>query len=246
MGLTFPDFDRSFLRWVVRDSGSVGIFLLDSITRIRLAEANPVFFALAAGVLAGNMYTRGPLVKQPSYLFQMIAGDGAHRILRTVLPPKPDAAFAGNLTFDSNGPSSEMFDSLEVEVCWKSNDCLRPVHPGLDLVKPAARLMGSASWVDAEGQAEIFFPIRHWNRLGNTGKFQVETGPVLWPDLVKLAQGETLSPADFLPAFLHFGSEGRLDVSLDYPGFVRSFADGGSLARFAQHACSAKVYEILS
>jgi hypothetical protein len=234
------------MRWVVRGSGSVGVFLLDSITRIQSVGSNPVFFALTAGVLAGNMYTGGSLVKQPPYLYQVIVGDGAHRILRTGLPPKTDAAFAGNPTSDSHGPSSEVFESLEVEVCWKSNDCLRPVHPGMDSVGLGARLMGLATWLDEAGQAEVFFPIRHWNRLGNTGKYQVETGPVLWPDLVKLALGETLTAYDFLPAFLHFENEDRVDVSLDYPGFVRSFAGGGSLSRFAQQSCLLKVYEILS
>ena len=240
--MTFPDFDRSFLRWVVRGSGSVGVFLLDSITRIRSVESNPVFFALTAGVLAGNMYTGGPLVKQPPYLYQVIVGDGAQRILRTGLPPKPDAAFAGNLISDSHGPSSEVFESLEVELCWKSNDCLRPVHPGMDAVGLGARLMGLATCVDGAGQAEVFFPIRHWNRLGSGPDFQVETGPVLWPRFLEDFSGG-MGIHHLQPAFLHFASEKRVEVSLDYPYFRRLQREN---LIPETHACQIRVYEIVS
>jgi hypothetical protein len=245
LGLIIPDFDRSYLRWVLRGSSSVGVFLLDSITRISLAKSNPALFVLTSGVLAGNMYAGGCLVKQPPYLYQMICSKDVYRILRTGSPPEPGLAFSGNPTSDSSGWSVDFFESLEVEACWKTGDCLRRVHPGLDLIRPGGRLMASVALTGGHSQAQIFFPIRHWNRLGNTGKYQIETGPVLWPDLQKLSRGEMLDTGDFLPAFLHFGSDNEVNVSLDYPGFIRSFR-GGSPGRFFLQPCTAWVYEILA
>jgi len=80
-------FAASHLHWLTRAEASHGVFQLDVLLEWRPpAPQPPLQFVMAAAVPAGRMYApSGPLVKQPPYSFQLIAGHQEHTILRRPL-----------------------------------------------------------------------------------------------------------------------------------------------------------------
>ena len=75
-------FAASHLHWLTRAEGSHGFFQLDSLLEwLPAASQKPLQFVLAAAVPAGRVYApEGPLLKQPPYSFQLIAGPNEHTI----------------------------------------------------------------------------------------------------------------------------------------------------------------------
>jgi len=80
-------FADSHLHWITRAEASHGWFQLDALLEWWPPSPQlPLQFVLAAAVPAGRMYaTSGPLLKQPPYSFQLIAGHQEHTILRRPL-----------------------------------------------------------------------------------------------------------------------------------------------------------------
>ena len=56
------------------------------------------------------------------------------------------------------------------------------------------------------------FPINHLNLNEKEKKWQVETGPVIFP-----IYNEKTNTCDFFPSFLMFNSFEKVDIFLDYP-----------------------------
>ena len=241
MGIIIPDFENSRLNWEVSAGGSLGFFSLDGIVRFHQPGAPVEEFVLTAMVLAGNMYARGSLVKQPSYLYQMVAGEGEYRILRTATPGQTQAAFLGEGFHDSMGRVDDLFSFLNIHIQNKSTTQIRRIDLTEGSNPASGRLVGCVDLVEGKVRAEVFFPIRHWNQLPLERKFQVETGPVLWPQIWN-SVSEGIGVGGLLPAFLHFGNENRVEVSLDYPCFIRSFEHSN---RFKSVDCSIQVFEVL-
>jgi len=215
---------------------------LDSVLRSHQANQAPKDFVLTAMVLAGNLYSKNSLVKQPPYLYQMIAGDGVYQILRTGIHNHNPHPFSGDGLDDSLGNAADLFRHLSLEIETTPNDRIRRVDLADTNTANSGPLVGC---VDLQGEStriEVFFPIRHWNRLGSEPDFQVETGPVLWPRLTRSFSGGR-EIHHLQPAFLHFVSKGQVEVSLDYPYFRRLDQEN---QRSETHACQVHVYEIVA
>jgi hypothetical protein len=237
-----PDFVRSRLCWKVRSGGSLGFFALDSFLRLHQAKEVPKEFVLTAMVLAGNLYSTNSLVKHPPYFYQMIAGDGAYQILRTATPDQTPQPFNGTGFDDSIGNSNELFHFLDLEIEATPSDQIRRIDLSDARNVPKGPLVGCVALQRENSSIEVFFPIRHWNRLGSRPDFQVETGPVLWPRFVSDFYGGR-EIHHLQPAFLHFGTEKLVEVSLDYPYFRRLDREK---QRSETHACQIHIYEIVS
>ena len=61
------------------------------------------------------------------------------------------------------------------------------------------------------------FPINHVNINSEIRRWQIETGPILFPIINKEKKSY-----EYLPSFVHFNDLNRLDVFYDYPYGVRS------------------------
>lgn len=237
-----PDFVRSRLCWKVRSGGTFGFFALDSFLGLHQGNQVSKEFVLTAMVLAGNLYSTTSLVKQPPYLYQMIAGDGAYQILRTATPDQTPQPFNGTGFDDSIGNSNKLFDFLNLEIESTPTDQIRRIDLSDAKNAPSGPLVGCVDLQRGYSSIEVFFPIRHWNRLGSGPDFQVETGPVLWPKFLGDFSGG-MGIHHLQPAFLHFASEKRVEVSLDYPYFRRLQREN---LIPETHACQIRVYEIVS
>lgn len=82
-------FSYSCLYWLTKVESSYGFFQLDALLDCKIdGTPDPYRFVLGSSVPAGRMYkTSGPLVREPMYSFQMIAGSDEHTILRCDLMP---------------------------------------------------------------------------------------------------------------------------------------------------------------
>ena len=61
----------------------------------------------------------------------------------------------------------------------------------------------------------IEFPVNHINFFKN--KFQIETGPILFPNILK--DNESFN---YLPTFIHFNNDYKIDIIYDYPTMLRT------------------------
>ena len=75
------NFQSSRLFWNHGTDESHGAFKIESVLRFYNEDGKlKDTFVLAVGVLAGNMYASERLVKEPPYLFQIVASDSQHII----------------------------------------------------------------------------------------------------------------------------------------------------------------------
>jgi len=203
-------FAGSQLHWLTRAEGSHGWFQLDSF--LEWLPATPqqhLDFVLAAAVPAGRMYaTNGPLLQQPPYSFQLIAGPNEHTILRRPLEARPPAVPA-----DSSQPHGPTFHALSWQLSHAPAQQLPPeALPALPSPPPILNLL--LEWRHRSGLLRLQAPLRHWNHRAEPAGWQIETGPLLWP-LDRIAFPEAPSSAGLTTAWLHANQAGRVNMSGD-------------------------------
>lgn len=204
------DFFASHLHWITLDEASHGWFQIDAILEwLPVAPQQPLQFVLAAAVPAGRMYAPvGPLLKQPPYSFQLIAGPNDHTILRRPLDFSQAAVPA-----DSSAPHNTIFKTLTWELSRTEAQPLSPEELAtLPTASPVLNLL--LDWRHHGGSLRLQTPLRHWNHRSNQAGWQIETGPLLWP-LDKFAFAESPSSARLTSAWLHANQMSRVTMSGD-------------------------------
>lgn len=170
-------FASSYLHWITQTEASHGCFQLDAVLDwYPPGDANGMSYVLAAAVPAGRMYaTDGPLLKQPPYSFQLIAGHLEHTIQRRALDRDQP-----NVPSDNTQPHNHTFKTLR----WELSTCLaKPLRPETLAAIPHP-LPTLNIFVELElngGLLRLQAPLRHWNHRSNPSGWQIETGPLLWP-----------------------------------------------------------------
>ena len=203
-------FAASHLHWLTRAEGSHGWFQIDSLLDwFPAAPQQPLQFVLAAAVPAGRMYaSNGPLLKQPPYSFQLIAGHQEHTILRRPLDTRQSAVPA-----DSSQPHGPTFQSLRWQLSYAAAQSLRPeALTALPSPPPSLNLLLECQ--HHSGLLRLQAPLRHWNHRADPIGWQIETAPLLWP-LDRLAFAEAPSSAGLTTAWLHANQAGRVSMSGD-------------------------------
>ena len=203
-------FYNSHLHWLTRAEGSHGWFQIDSLLEwLPTTSQQPLQFFLAAAVPAGRMYAPvGPLLKQPPYIFQLIAGENEHTILRRPL----DDAQSADLS-DSSQPNSKVFESLGCKLSFSEAQKLLPKElAALPTPPPTLNLL--LEWSHCSGLLRVHAPLRHWNHRPAPAGWQIETGPLLWP-LDRQAFAEVPCSAGLTSTWLHANQVGRVTMSGD-------------------------------
>lgn len=203
-------FASSHLHWLTRAEGSHGWFQLDSLLEwLPAAPQQPLLFVLAAAVPAGRMYaSEGPLLKQPPYSFQLIAGPNEHTILRRPLDPSQPAVRG-----DSSQPHGPTFQTLSWQLSYAEAQRLQPEElAALYVAPPTLNLLLECQ--HHCGLLRLQAPLRHWNHRADPAGWQIETGPLLWP-LDRIAFAEAPSSAGLTSAWLQANQAGRVTMSGD-------------------------------
>ena len=201
-------FASSHLYWLTRVEPSHGWFQLDAVLHwLPHEQCIPLTFVLAACVPAGRMYAAaGPLLKQPPYTFQMIAGAREHTILRRPLGHS-------SVPSDTSQPHRLSFQSLGWHLCQRPAALVRPDElASRPLPPPRFNLM--LDWEGAAGRLTLQAPLRHWNRRQSPAAWQIESGPLLWPlDLESFAAAP--SSSQLTTAWLHANRDSHVTMSGD-------------------------------
>lgn len=175
------DFSRSFCTWLLKEQSGYGRFMIEAVLRTSIEE-----FLLLSGVMAANVYAKENLILKPPYEFAAVFGKNRYRVFRT------HALY--NEKQDTTDIISDRFQSVE--------RCLTRV-PGTVLPAPQQIIEATRNnkILNAHMRlptCELIFPVKHMNVQTDTGKFQVETGPILFPsdfqnvDLASLKQAFTV------------------------------------------------------
>ena len=201
-------FPSSYLHWVTHAEASHGCFQLDAVLDWYPTDhQKSMSYVLAAAVPAGRMYaTSGPLLKQPPYSFQMIAGNLEHTIQRRALVHNHP-----NVPTDKTQPHKEMFKTLS----WALNSCqAQPLQPEAlaAVAHPLPTLNIVIELEHGEGLLRLQAPLRHWNHRSNPSGWQIETGPVLWPLDLEAFRAEP-NTSWLTPAWIHANDADRVTMS---------------------------------
>ncbi len=171
------DFLNSNFHWTTNTPTSNGFFAIDSIFFYHHHATDVITsYVMAAEVPAGRMYSkRGVLLKDPPYLFRIIASDEDYVIHRYPLDPSSNA----NST-TSNHPHSYAFQALSCNLKYLQCEVTDPIslHSSRPPVLSAnIRLQ----LVTHNATLTVDAPLRHWNYLEANLNWQIESGPILWP-----------------------------------------------------------------
>lgn len=169
---------------------------------------NPYQFVLGAAVPAGRMYERaGPLLREPAYSFQMIAGLNEHTILRRDL-----SSSRPSNSSDSSDLHSKHFHRL----FWRTSQ-VQSTHQNPDLlpiISPQSNINIVLEFRAYDLDLRLEAPLRHWNYRDHPKSWQIETGPLLWP-LNTYDFQHSLQSSLLTTAWLHANNDNRVTISGD-------------------------------
>ena len=210
------DFTNSNLSWGGR---SRGIFNLVSVLTMQHDgdETGTNTYGLGQSVLAGNMYSEKELLKQPPYLFQVAGSTSEQRIYRTLISNRHKRNAPDWMKNDKTGDTygEPLFKEFQLDIRNESAF----IVTGYDEVEASFPRNGFSAKIYfnvGKHTACLEFPINHINIKPEVRMWQVETGPVLFPVVIK---EESLF--EYLPSFVHFNGLEKLDVFYDYPYGIR-------------------------
>lgn len=203
-------FAASHLHWLTRAERSHGWFQIDALLDwLPSGSQQPLQFVQAAAVPAGRMYApSGPLIKQPPYSFQLIAGPSEHTILR-----RPLDSCQSDVPADSSQPHNHTFESMSWKLRLAKAQRLQPEDLST-WEAPHSCLNLLVEWWHRSGLLRLQAPLRHWNHRADPAGWQIETGPLLWP-LDPLAFAAAPSSARLTRAWLHANQARRVTMSGD-------------------------------
>lgn len=201
-------FDSSHLNWLTRDGGSHGTFLVDAHLEFYSSYNGKLSsFVLGTAVAAGRMYaSAGPLIKEPRYSFQIIAGEEEHAIMRRPEDPEQKGTPANSLN-----KNSHTFEYLNWHLSRSAAKSITvEALAGLPSPPPSMNVVMGSSCVG--GWLRVETPLRHWSHRMDPIGWQIETGPMIWPiDLYAFA----MDPSVFglRTAWLHANRSDRVTIS---------------------------------
>jgi len=168
-------------------------------------------YYLAPAVIAGNVYAKNDMVKNPVYLFQIAASKQKHVIFRTFVSP------SGNQSSVDN--NSALFEEVQLHIIKKEATVLKNYDDiEFHFLNHSAMTACICYETGQNLQVEIEFPIKHINIQREKRLYQVETGPILIPFG---PPSEMLSKArvqdHFHVAFVHFNRSDFAEITTHTP-----------------------------
>ncbi len=210
------DFNKSSIGWLGQSKGE---FKLASILNYYDDRNNQVTYGLSQSVLAGNVYSSNNLIKNPSYIFQVLGNHNKQKILRTDLPNKKFDLFRifnkRKKIYDTK--LSKIFDNFKFKIIKREAIRLisfNDIYKFLNVNNVISKIKFSNF---QNLNFEIEFPINHLNVNSNIKKWQIETGPILFPLFKKKGKNFDLSPC-----FVIFNNFDSIDIFYDYPFGLRN------------------------
>jgi len=170
------DFSRSYFAWLTHEN-SYGRFDIESICKVYDKEDNYIdtIYGLY-GVMACDVYGKSPLFYSPSFFYQAIFNKSHVKVFRSFSPHQEK---------DSIQKIDKKFSEAKPHVSFIEQGKTIPVNTieeiqsNLHENKP---FVAQILFIRAEYKFELLFPVKHINFSTSNKMFQVETGPITFPE----------------------------------------------------------------
>ena len=165
------DFDKSFVSWLTK-SGSHGRFGIEAHLGVDQPDGSVENFYLLNKVMAGNVYADDFMPKDPPYSYQAVFSDqGQYKIFRYYIDGKAS---------HSVGLAKDRFEQVSFDLIMGNGRVINEANQVLNVFDDREKIVGR---IFGNGFM-LSFPVKHLNvQKEPIVKFQVETGPVLLPQL---------------------------------------------------------------
>jgi len=185
------DYGKSFLTFVVEERANNARIQLEARCRLFPDDSdNPVDYVLGASCKAEDTYAPQDLFLAPNYDFCPVFSDTQYALIRTYASAEPDGLAKPDGVEKPSGREVGLIEGrfLEVPVHLETIPSARVLTDSAEIVQATLNnepLVGQVTVLDARDQprALLEFPIKTMNVNDIEDLFQVDTGPVLLPEL---------------------------------------------------------------
>jgi len=232
MQLKRVDFNNSN---IISPGTSIGLHKLVSVLTINNFENSDKIktYGLGQSILAGNMYVKKGLLKNPPYLFQISGSASEQKIFRTFLPNSKKIKFPEWVKNDNTGDTygNPLIKDFQINIF---NEYANEINEFNEIKSSLSKnsFTAKVTFTNDDSTYNLEFPINHINIKSKSKVFQVETGPVLFP----LIHRDEYT-FEFLPSFIHFNVSNRMDIFYDYPFGIRT---GENIVK--NHPCKIQLF----
>ena len=215
------DFSRSFVTFVTKGRANNARIQVECRCRVSMPGAGPTEFLLVASCKAEDTFADEHLFRIPNYDFCGIFSTGDHQIIRT----HATADQGGKET----GSTAERFEDLLIHC--PTAERVQQCRTGVEIVQATLAnqpLVGVTELRDERSgrSATIDYPIKTMNANDQHNVFQVDTGPVLFPDL-ELPSARAIEWFEL--AYVAWNRVDRAEFILQQPTQASSDEPGGLL-----------------
>lgn len=210
------DFSRSFLKFTTNHARHTPRLQIDALCTFHTAGAAPLRYALTSPCISETMYTPSGLVQQPPSVFTMIASTAEYKMSKEFGGGRPDICEphrVGETMSTHDGKGSTM---LKIEIDMVEFPSARKIESYEDIREAILGnrvLNGRTSFADADGKTrvELDYPIRVCNIPHTLRGWQVDTGPVLFP---QGAPDAAMTVERLAPAFIVYNAWDWTEVAI--------------------------------
>jgi len=202
------DFSRSFVTFVTPGRGNNARIQVECNCQLSDPSGATTQFLLVASCKSENTYAPDDLFMQPNYDFCCIFSDHDYQIIRTF----PIVGPGGKET----GVSAERFDEVKIHLTTVEAEACEDNATIVAATLANRPLIGRTELCDERTgrRAVLEYPIKTMNVNDLQTIFQVDTGPVLYPDLAATAE----SPIScFELAYVAYSRFDRAEFILQLP-----------------------------
>ena len=177
------DFTRSFLTFTAHERSNIARIMIDARCTLTGSDGSAREFVLIAPCRSEVMYVEEGLLQQPNYEFCGVFGRDEFNIIRTRAScegEKPDP-----------GAVADRFDNVTIDIALHEN--VRPLPDGAAIVEATLAnlpLIGRTTLDCEGGRALIEYPVKTMNVRPEGNLFQVDTGPLPFPEAIPAAGRE--------------------------------------------------------
>lgn len=217
------DFNRSFLTFTTLDHGNTARIQIEArCTLTEHAGGASHRYVMIASCKAEDTYGSGALFKQPNYDFSGVFSDSEYAIYRAFAEARDNQG--------ESGPLEQLFAGVDIveaplaapPMLDTPADIIRATLDGLPL---CARTTFDA--LDGRYTAQLDYPIKTINVHPARERFQIDTGPLPYPDAAA-ATGRLVNV--FVPAFVAYQTLDQAEFIVQEP---TPLASGASVNHYA-------------
>ena len=191
-------FNTSFATWLAKDQKSYGRFTIESACKFIQKGPSRIIeheYYLLSKVMAGNVYAKEKLIKEPTYEFSSIFSQNEYKIIRNFETQQE--------IHDNYGSVGELFKKVDFSINYSKGRILETFDEIADATLGHHRINARIELELQHESCEIIleFPVKHINIQTDIREYQVETGPILVP---KAKKNKNINIDDLSVAYIAF------------------------------------------